>query len=188
MKRSFIPVFILVLSLFQISSMLFAQDSNTSISIDQAKEKIKQMNDKWSSYMKSGNINGVLDFYAEDAVILPPNSKMARGKDAIKKHMEDEMKQLDKYSSVDFKTVDVVGGNGLFVETGTYKISMQMKGSGKPMEDQGKYVTAWKVQPDGSLKVIIDTNNSDMSMKEMQNAMKENNKDDNEMTGGKEKK
>ncbi|MGE5679462.1 MAG: hypothetical protein ACM34K_01145, partial [Bacillota bacterium] len=85
-------------------------------------------------------------------------------------------------------TTDVLGQNDMFVEIGTYKMTMQMKNSSKPVEDEGKYVTVWRMMPDGSLKVVVDAFNTDMSMKEVQNAMNQQGKTDNEMTGGKEKK
>jgi hypothetical protein len=38
-----------------------------------------------------------------------------------------------------------------------------MPGMEKPMDDRGKYLTIWEKQKDGSLKVKIETWNSDIN-------------------------
>ncbi|MGE5497588.1 MAG: YybH family protein [Syntrophothermus sp.] len=188
MRTKLSMVVIFVYSLLSFSCLLIAQGRNNNITTEQAKEKIQQINEKWAGYLKNGNYQGVADFYANDAVVLPNNSKLIRGKDAIKKHLEDENKDTQKFTTVDFKTVNVIGSNDLFVEIGQYKIALQKRNMNKPVLDEGKYVTVYKLMPDGTLKVIVDTDNTDMSMKDMQNAAMQNIKTDNDMTGGKKNK
>lgn len=55
----------------------------------------------------------------------------------------------------------MANGN-LITEIGSYKINMSMPGMDKPMDDHGKYLTIWEKQKDGSLKVKIETWNSDL--------------------------
>jgi ketosteroid isomerase-like protein len=50
----------------------------------------------------------------------------------------------------------------LITEIVTYKISGSMPGMDKPMDDNGKYVTIWEKQKDGSLKIKVETWNSDV--------------------------
>ncbi|MCU7490987.1 MAG: YybH family protein [Bacteroidota bacterium] len=156
--------------------------------IDQVKSKLKQINEQWANYDKTGNFQAIWDFYADSAVVLPPNAKMLRGKDAIKAFYEGENKNIDRFTNVEYNTVDVLGENNLFMEIGTYKNTIRMKNMSNPVDDEGKYVTVWKMMPDGSLKVVADIFNTDKSLKEVQSArMNEKDKDD-EMTGGREKK
>ena len=182
MRNRFIQTFIATLYLSIFSSFLHAQGN-----IDEVKSKLKQIDEQWANDLKSGNYQAVLDYYADDAILLPPNAKIARGKDAIKAHYDAENKNIDRFTNVEFNSVDVLGENNLFVEVGTYKMTIEMKNMSKPVDDEGKYVTVWKMMPDGSLKIAVDTDNTDMSMKDMQNAMKEGQSTD-EMTGGREKK
>lgn len=42
--------------------------------------------------------------------------------------------------------------------TGTYEMTMN-DDAGKPIKVQGKYVTVWKKQADGSFKVVADVFN-----------------------------
>jgi ketosteroid isomerase-like protein len=43
-----------------------------------------------------------------------------------------------------------------------------MPGMDKPMDDHGKYLTIWEKQKDGSLKVKVETWNSDVQPMNMQ--------------------
>lgn len=183
MRNRVTIIILYVFCLSIIPSFIYAQGN-----LDQAKSKIKEINGKWENYLKDGNQQALLDLYADDAYLLAPNSKTIKGKDAIKEHYSTESSDVQKFTDVKFSTTDVLGQNDMFVEIGTYKMTMQMKNSSKPVEDEGKYVTVWRMMPDGSLKVVVDAFNTDMSMKEVQNAMNQQGKTDNEMTGGKEKK
>ena len=48
---------------------------------------------------------------------------------------------------------------------------MTMPNMDKPMEDHGKYLTIWEKQKDGSLKVKVETWNSDVDPMSMMNQM-----------------
>lgn len=162
--------------------------ANAQGNIDQVKNKLRQINEQWASYDKSGNFDAIWDFYTDSAVVLPPNAKMLRGKDAIKAFYEAENKNIDRFTNVEYNTVEVFGENNLFVEIGTYKNTVQMKNMTNPIDDAGKYVTVWKMMPDGSLKVVSDIFNTDKSLKEVQSASADEKNKDDEVTGGREKK
>jgi ketosteroid isomerase-like protein len=51
-------------------------------------------------------------------------------------------------------------GGDLAVETGAFSMTTTMK-NGKPITEQGKYLTVWKRQTDGAWKIIRDINNAD---------------------------
>lgn len=180
MKKVIIYLF---MSFLCSSSFLYGQGN-----IDQVKSKIKQMNEQWANYNKTGNYQALLDFFVDSAFVMPANHKMFRGKDAFKQYFEERQKNIERFINQEFNTVDVFGENNLFVEIGTSKSTIQMKNMSNPVQDEGKYVTVWKMMPDGSLKIVADIGNSNKSLKEVQSAgMNEENKED-EVTGGKEKK
>ncbi|MGE5352623.1 MAG: YybH family protein [Acidobacteriota bacterium] len=180
MKKIYFFVFMLILCL---PSFLYGQGN-----IDQVKSKIKQMNEQWANYDKTGNYQAVLDFYADDAIVMPPNAKMLRGKDALKSHLEERIKDVERFINEEFNTQDVMGENNLFVEIGTYKQTIQKKNLSNPVNDEGKYVTVWKMMPDGNLKIMVDISNTDTSRKEVQSAEANEKTKDDEVTGGREKK
>ena len=56
-------------------------------------------------------------------------------------------------------------------EVGHYVVKMQVPGIPEPVTDSGKYVTIWERQKDGSLKIFIDTWNTDTNPMDMHGEM-----------------
>ena len=101
--------------------------------------------------------------YASDAVVMMTGMPAMAGSDNIHKGM---MGMLSAAAIKDpkFTTLDVMVSGDLAVEHGTYELTVVPKG-GKPMPDKGHYVTVWKMQPDGSWKVVRDISSSEMAPK-----------------------
>jgi ketosteroid isomerase-like protein len=101
--------------------------------------------------------------YADDAVILPPNMKAARGRAGLSQ-MHAAMLSNVSYPSVSLKSEDLIVAGDYGIETGSFRMTVQPK-VGKPMEDVGKFISVWKKQPDGSWKMIRDMFSSDLPAK-----------------------
>ena len=126
------------------------------------KSKIEAMNKEMVKDMLAGNTAKILTNYTEDAISLPSYQPMAQGLAAIKKSSEEMAKSGVKFTSFTPTIVKVLVNGNHITEIGTYKISMTMPNMPAPMEDHGKYLTVWEKQKDGSLKVKIETWNSDV--------------------------
>lgn len=154
-------------------SMLFAVLFSASTVYAQSstdyKAKIEALNREMAKNMVAGNPEKSLSLYTEDAISLPSNQPMQDGLAAIKKSNEEMSKTGVKCNSFEPTTLKVIADGNLITEVGTYKISMSMPGMDKPMDDHGKYVTVWEKQKDGSLKIKIETWNSDVSNNSMMN-------------------
>jgi len=59
------------------------------------------------------------------------------------------------------QTDNVLTDKAYVIETGHYDISMQMPKMEQPLNDKGKYITVWQRQSDGSLKILVETWNTD---------------------------
>jgi ketosteroid isomerase-like protein len=94
---------------------------------------------------------------------MPANEPMADGLPAIKKSNEEMMKSGMKITAFEPTILKVLVNGNQVTEIGTYKFSMTMPGNDKPMDDHGKYLTVWEKQKDGSLKIKIETWNSDVN-------------------------
>jgi ketosteroid isomerase-like protein len=94
---------------------------------------------------------------------MPANEPMADGLPAIKKSNEEMMNSGMKVTAFEPTTLKVMVNGNQVTEIGTYKVSMTMPGTDKPMDDHGKYLTVWEKQKDGSLKIKIETWNSDVN-------------------------
>jgi ketosteroid isomerase-like protein len=145
------------LSLLMATLLVLSAASQTN---DELREKIVKLNQQMAKAMMEGNSQATIGFYAKDAVSLPNYGEMVKGIDAIKKS-NDEMASSGKVNSVEFNTVMVNTYGNMVSEIGTYKMSVTMQGMANPVEDNGKYLTLWEKQPDGSLKIKVETWNTD---------------------------
>lgn len=156
MKRKIV---LLTGSLFVVLLMANVAFSQTSA---EYKTKIEKINKEMAKNMLEGNTEKILELYTDDAISLPSYEPMHDGIAAIRKASEEMAKTGWKCSSFETTTLKVMPNGNLITEIGTYKIKMTMPGMDKPMDDHGKYLTIWEKQTDGSLKMKIETWNSDV--------------------------
>lgn len=154
---------------------MFAQTS-----MPQEKQTFQDLNDKWNKALVAGDLNSLVDFYVDDAVSLPSYMPIMRGKDEIRSGNQKDLAQT-KYVSLNTTTTDVFGaGDDVRIEVGTYNISLIPAKMTEPIKDQGKYLTVWQKQSDGSWKIKVDTFNTDMPpMSQTQAGAKEKTMDEN---------
>jgi len=157
MKKVSIKSASLVLFFMFMASTAFSQTSA------EYKTKIEALNKEMVKNMLAGNTEKLLSIYTEDAISLPSYEPIHVGLPAIKKASEDMAKSGVKFTSFEPTIVKVFVNGDLISEIGTYKITMSMPGMDQPMDDHGKYLTLWEKQKDGSLKVKVETWNSDVN-------------------------
>ena len=138
------------------TSMIYAQSS------PDYKSKIEALNKQMADNMIAGASEKSLSLYTDDAISLPSYEPIHDGIAAIRKANEDMAKSGWKCLSFELSTLKVIPGGSLVTEIGTYKMSGSMPGMDKPIDDHGKYVTIWEKQKDGSLKIKVETWNSDV--------------------------
>jgi len=151
--------------------ILFTAGKVYSQSPAEYKTKIETLEKEMAKYMLEGNTEKNLAMYTMDAVSMPSYEPIHDGIAAIRKASEEMVKSGWKVSSFEPTTLKVLVNGNMITEIGMYKISMSMPGMDKPMEDHGKYLTIWEKQKDGSLKVKIETWNSDVDPMSMMKSM-----------------
>ena len=173
-----------LLSTFLLFFLVFTASVVYSQTSEDYTAKIEKLNKEMAQNMLEGNVEKNLSMYTEDAISMPSYEPMLEGIDAIR---ESNKKMADsgwKVKSFEPTTVKVIPNGDMITEIGTYKISMSMAGMDKPMDDHGKYLTIWEKQQDGSLKVKLETWNSDVDpmtmMKSMNQMVGNDQKDENE--------
>ena len=137
------------------NSQSFASDKQT------AESALRALDEMWSSTAAKNDLDGTVAFYADDAVLLPPNAPIATNKKSIR---ESWAALLGPNTSLSWKVskaeVDQSGELGYIY--GAYKLSIADPKGGKPFNDAGKFLEVWKKQSDGGWKCIVDTYNSDV--------------------------
>ena len=102
-------------------------------------------------------------YYTPDAVVMPPNGEVIRGREALIAFNE----AFPPYEDLQFTHVEVDGAGDMAYVYGIYTMVMATSEGAEPVEDHGKYIEIWKRQPDGSWKVALDIFNSDLPLPEM---------------------
>lgn len=125
--------------------------------------QIEQLNREMAQNMIQGNFDKTLDLYTQDAISLPANEPMREGLDAIRKGYEEMSTAGVKINSFEPKTTKLLTDGNLITEIGTYKMNITIPGSGQPIDDHGKYLNIWEKQSDGTLKIKVETWNSDVN-------------------------
>jgi len=124
---------------------------------------IEDYNEVLAEAMMKNDTETIMSYYAEGAISMPSNGPLLRGKEEIKKY-SDRMHEMGmKITAAKFITVEVNAAGDLAYEIGTYEMSFEMgkMGSG---DDNGKYMSVWKKQADGSWKVYAEIWNSNKEM------------------------
>jgi uncharacterized protein (TIGR02246 family) len=124
-------------------------------------QTIRDLEDQWSKAASAKDVEKVVSFYANGAIVLPPNAPAASTKDAIRQFWTGVFGTPG--ASISWRTTNVeVGKSGdMAYASGAYQFTMNDP-SGKPTTEHGKYITVWKRQSDGKWKCAADIWNSDM--------------------------
>ncbi len=110
---------------------------------------IRQADLAWSAAQAADGLDGTMSVYLDDAIMLPPNSPMAIGKEAIR---EASAAVASPGFSVTWQPmkIEVARSGDIGYAIGTFE------GVVDDAPVKGKYVEIWKKQADGSWKVAAD--------------------------------
>lgn len=146
-----------VLFLFAYIALLSFAFVSTAAAADSKLEKaVRDADAEWSKVAAAKDLDKTVAFYADDAVVLPPNQPAVTNKDGIRNLWKGF---LDTFIDISWKTtrVEVAKSGDMAVLTGTYEMTMK-DGS----KDKGKYCEVWQKKADGKWKVGIDMFSSDL--------------------------
>ena len=100
----------------------------------------------------AGDVNLIVEMFAEDAVIMPPNDTTLYGKDEIRSWWEDYFSFFRVASIVQTEREITVEGNQAF-ERESFSATIIPKESGARILDDIRSLSVWKREPDGNWKI-----------------------------------
>jgi ketosteroid isomerase-like protein len=154
----------LVIILLVVGFLLGCSQQNVvkQFSSEELKTEINSLNNTIAKAVMEGNYELTTNMYKEDCISLPSYQPMLRGKAAIIKQAEMEKQNAMKMENFVLTSTDIWQNGNLVVDVGTYSFSMDMpQMPGGVFKDQGKYITIYEVQADGTLLIKADTWNTD---------------------------
>jgi uncharacterized protein (TIGR02246 family) len=118
-------------------------------------EKLMQTSREWSNVASSRDVEKVLNYWSDDAVVISAGQPVLKGKQAIRGMVESSFNTPGFQISWAPESVEISksGDIGYMIE---HDDMITNDSTGKPVTRHYKSVTIWKKQADGSWKNIVD--------------------------------
>lgn len=149
MNRS---VLYFVLTLIALNCSVIAAGEQSGLT--EARQAIDKGNAQWVEAWDKADASLIAALFTNDGVLLGRNGKFFKGPQQILERMKTVLEGAGKGVKATVTTVDLWLDGETAYETGTYSYKYQEKG--KPVTEEGRYVTIWKRQTDGTWKIASD--------------------------------
>lgn len=114
----------------------------------------------WAALAAEGrDIDAILSYWTDDAVVLPPDLPPVQGKEALREYVLGSL-EVPGFSitwSSDDAVVSPEGNLAYLAGTNTVTVNAP---DGNPMTIKGRVVTIWRRDPDGEWRCAVDIWNS----------------------------
>jgi len=150
-------LFVILFAMLFLSSLVYSQETSD------LQKKVQMMNDEYAKQMVGGDMSALWDYYTDDIISMPSYEPMIKGLEACKMSSEKMEESGMKITAFSTTSTDVMQSGNLVVDIGTYKITMTMPQMDMPWDDHGKYLNIWEMQNDGSMKLKVETWNTDVN-------------------------
>ena len=129
--------------------------------LDAEKARLLQRDAEWASVAREGrDIDRILSYWTDDAVVLPPAVPAIVGKTALRQYVESSL-QIPGFQMT-WSSADVVlspDGNLAYMFS---KNAVTLNGqNGAPVTMNGRAVTIWRREPDGDWRCAVDIWNAE---------------------------
>jgi uncharacterized protein (TIGR02246 family) len=166
MKESnrLLPTIILVIALAILS---FAISCKQKVDVEGDKAAIKEMLHQYDVGVNTGDFDLWISLWADDGVQMPPGTPARIGKEQIREGMKPAFDQMNLDVAINnIEDAKVYGDLGL--TRCTYTLNMTPKAGGETINamPNGKALTIYERQSDGSWKIVFDCFNSSMPPKQ----------------------
>ena len=119
---------------------------------------IRRIGDAWAQHWNAGELEGVVEAYADDAVYLPPHHEAVHGRDAIREYVKAPLGR--GVTDLVFQVTYIKQQGPVAWDVGTYRMSIP-QADGTKKEDRGKYLTVWR-RAGGKWLIVADAWSSDL--------------------------
>ena len=149
-------------SIFFIFLFIISCESKSTFDINKARVHIDKQNKKYMEFYNNGDASGVADLHMDDALVMPPNIDMVKGKESIKKAISDEISA--GATALVFTTLEMYGNEEYVTEVGRFSLNVKDEGE-IVMTDSGKYIVLWEQVSKNNWLMKADIWNSDLPIK-----------------------
>ena len=130
--------------------------------VDAVRALIEIQNGQYMTAYKGKDAAAVASLHTEDAVVLPPNLEMIKGREAIQNATTAEINAGG--TDLDLTTLDVYGSGDFAYERGRYALKVKQDEQ-VLMQDSGKYIVVWEQVSKDNWLIKADIWNTDLPLK-----------------------
>ena len=137
--------------------------SSAQMSKAAARAALLQTDVEWAASAAGTDVERIVSYWTDDAVIYPPREAPISGKTAIRRYVAESLK-IPGFAIRWKPTAAVVSASGdLGYTTGTNSFTFP-DAHGRPMTTNGRYVTVWRKGPDARWRCVVDSWNEAPSL------------------------
>ncbi len=123
--------------------------AGTSVIDSSARKFIDAGNVAWVNGMKTGDVTSIAATYAEEALDCGPTGECRKGRPAIYDYLKRRIERLGRAESAGVTSTGSVQQGDFVYEWGVAKVSFS---DGRKVE--GRYLTVWQLQRDGTWRIF----------------------------------
>lgn len=135
--------------------------TNTEVDQQAEAEKLMELSRSWAKSVKEKDVEKMLSYWAEDAMVMSPNEAAVVGQEALRGMVERSMK-IEGFE-INWEPqeayVSKSGDLGYVIIKNYMTMPIDTLGNTRTVYNKG--VEIWKKQEDGAWKNVIDISNSD---------------------------
>jgi uncharacterized protein (TIGR02246 family) len=120
--------------------------------------RLMETSREWSRVASTGNLDAMLAFWADDAVIMVPGEASLRGKQAIRAYLERSARVPGFRISWEPLEAKIAASGDMGYLIARTQVTMNDP-SGQPVTQTMKALTVWQKQSNGSWKNVVDMTN-----------------------------
>ena len=149
--KLFLPVIILI---------FIVACTETKVDLKTEEAAIIKADSIWSALSAEGkDIDKILSYWAEDAVVIPPGQPVVKGKEALRKFVEESFK-IPGFS-ISWKSSEVkLSPDGKLAYLYAENMTTINDSTGNKISMPGRGYSIWRKEPDGSWKCVVDIFNN----------------------------
>jgi len=145
---------VFVIALFGCQRESEEQAGSEMISVKADVEALNEEVRKYDDAISSGNLDGFVELFTDDAVQMPNNEPIIVGKDEIRSRAEENFTN-NTLKLTDTVEYTMVTGDWAFVR-GNYTIVITPKEGGADVTEVGKWIAVYQRQSDNSWKLYSE--------------------------------
>jgi uncharacterized protein (TIGR02246 family) len=136
-----------------------AGEKAASVDVAAEQQDIRGQVDRWLQLVKAKDAAAIAQIYADDGAVMPPNTPMGRGREAIQQTWASMMATPGFDLTFTPEQIIISSSGDMALDRGTYRLTVAPGGTAQT--DTGKYVVVWR-KLGGQWKAAADIFNSDL--------------------------